>query len=342
MNGGQTIGIPIGPDTSLVVAEVLLAASDQTLAKQCGTAIRGFRYVDDYELAFSTLREAESVLTTLQGILGSFELILNPRKTGIIDLPSELDSRWSIELSRFGLRGKVTAFSQRNDILALFSTAFEHASKVPEDSVLRYAVARVRGVDVDGRGWPAFQNCVLNAASSDPSTLAAVLGTLYLVSARGGHQVSRHALGETFEHIIAQHAPRAQGSEVAWALWGALAWGVSLGAQAARLVSSMDDCVVALLALDAAAKGLFPPGALNITGWVGLVGHPDALTSEYWLLAYEAHRQGWLTCPALPADPAFSSLLANGVGFYDPTLNTPQFPLAAEGLPGGQLPAFYG
>lgn len=45
LNEGQTHGIPIGPDASLVVAEVLLAAVDAELLNRCGNAICGFRYV---------------------------------------------------------------------------------------------------------------------------------------------------------------------------------------------------------------------------------------------------------------------------------------------------------
>jgi len=36
--------------------------------------------------------------------------------------------------------------------------------------------------------------------------------------------------------MIRVHAPRGQGSEVAWALWGALAWAVPLSDEAAKLV----------------------------------------------------------------------------------------------------------
>jgi hypothetical protein len=63
---GQTVGIPIGPDSSLVVAEALLAAVDVEMAMH---QPRGLRYVDDYELGFRTLAEAESALTQLQGLL---------------------------------------------------------------------------------------------------------------------------------------------------------------------------------------------------------------------------------------------------------------------------------
>jgi hypothetical protein len=101
MNDGQTHGIPIGPDTSLVIAEVLLAAADATLIAKHGSNLRGFRYVDDYELSFETLSSAEEALADLQAILSSYELLLNPRKTKIIALPQGLNSGGRSSLDRF-------------------------------------------------------------------------------------------------------------------------------------------------------------------------------------------------------------------------------------------------
>jgi len=43
LNDGQTHGIPIGPDISLLVAEALLAATDRELLQRCAGLVRGFR-----------------------------------------------------------------------------------------------------------------------------------------------------------------------------------------------------------------------------------------------------------------------------------------------------------
>ncbi len=54
---GQTRGIPIGPDTSLLLAHVLLAPVDKALKKKGIT--HGFRFLDDYELVFESRSLAE-------------------------------------------------------------------------------------------------------------------------------------------------------------------------------------------------------------------------------------------------------------------------------------------
>jgi hypothetical protein len=337
MNEGQTHGIPIGPDVCLVAAEVLLAAVDKELLNRCKSLVRGFRYVDDYELSFNILSDAEKVLMELQSIMADYELTLNPRKTRIDELPKAIESNWGAELSRFAIRDSSSPAGQRNDVVALFSRAYEIASLYPEDSVLKYAVSRVQNLDVNSAAWHAFHNCVLGAASADPSTIAVSLGTLHQTAAIGKHSVFKNPLAETFESVIARHAPRGEGSEVAWALWGALAWSVPLGATAAQLVGKMDDSIVALLALDADARKLFPVGALDKQRWAAAVAQSNVLNSEDWLLAYEANQQKWLPCPALAADPIYSKMSTAGVSFYDRSRNAPQFPPAALGFPGGTL-----
>jgi Reverse transcriptase (RNA-dependent DNA polymerase) len=337
MNDGQTHGIPIGPDTSLIVAEILLAAADQALIAKHGNQFSGFRYIDDYELAFQASSAAEETLSDLQAVLASFELIINPKKTRIVDLPFRLDTAWAVELKAPTIRIREHPVAQRNDILMLFSRAFDLAAKYPEESVLRYAVARVQGTDIDPSGWRSFHNCVLSAAAADPSTLPVALGTLYRVASRGGHLVPKAPLGEVFESVIGRHAALAQGSEIAWALWGALSWSVSLSADAARLVSNMDDDIVALLALHLDAEGLFPDGALRKDNWAALVAQPDALVGEHWLLAYEANKQGWLHAASIAKNREFSSMSAAAVSFYDKKKCAPQFPDAGRAMPGGLL-----
>src|SRR5690606_6893458 len=85
----QTIGLPIGPDTSRLMAEVILGRIDTTL-RQKFRSLRGLRFIDDYELVVNSRSEADAVLMELQRLLNEYELELNPAKTAIIALPTEL------------------------------------------------------------------------------------------------------------------------------------------------------------------------------------------------------------------------------------------------------------
>src|SRR5579871_4746519 len=73
---GQTNGIPVGPDTSLIIAETVLAAVDARLHPRLPRRGRrrpaGFRYYDDFEFSFATLAEAEEALAVIEESLLEF------------------------------------------------------------------------------------------------------------------------------------------------------------------------------------------------------------------------------------------------------------------------------
>ncbi len=289
--------------------------------------------VTHYELPFRNLADAETVLVELQGALAEYELTLNPRKTSITEMPSALEEAWVLEISRFPIRG--TPRGHTSDMVALFSRAFELAAQHREQAVLRYAIMRVRLEAVAATGWRTFESLVLDAVTAEPSALPTGLGVLSTVSTKGGHKISKRALADVVEAVILRHAPLAHGSEVAWSLFASLSFDIQLSADVAAVVAKMDDDVVALLALDANTRGLFPHGALDTGRWGALVATPDAAEAEHWLLAYEAHLKGWLNVPTIAKDAAFSQIAAAGVSFYDPAAAGPGFPLAGYSAPGG-------
>lgn len=312
----QTTGIPIGPDTSLIIAEIVLTTADLHLAQQIQAPLNGFRYIDDYELGFSNYAEAETALSVLQGVLTEFELQLNPRKTQIVDLPSPVDNPWSSELRVFLFRRG--ARSQRYDLIRYFDRSFELAAERPADPVLRYAVSRTSSVVVAPQNWSLYQHLLLQAVCSEPGALPFGLDQLKRYS-DASYKLDTTAVSSALHSIVIDHAPRGHGSEVAWALWGLLLFGLPMDDQALRAAAVLDDPVVALLALDAKQKGL-ASGGVPLHQWQAAMTR-DELIGRLWLLSYEANVKGWLPSVAagdhVSADPTFRYLKAAGVYFYD-------------------------
>lgn len=335
---GQTVGIPIGPDSSLLIAEIVLTAVDVGLTKACGP-LRGYRYVDDYELAFRTLAEAEAALTQIQGQLSQFELGVNPRKTHIVETPCAIEADWVVDLLRFQIRTH-TPRTLVNDTLAFFSHAFQHAAIHRDHGVLAYALRRAAGLQFPSDGWRTFEGLILNAISAEPATFAIGLALLSQARTRG-HKISLLALGDVIEAVIARHAPLNHGSEVAFAVWAAIQFGVRLSAAAATSVEAMEDDVVALLALHAEALGRFSGAPPSHARWASLIA--QGLDEEHWLLGYEANAKSWIPSPHVASHPFFATLHASGVQFYDTAAaSVPMtFSGAAAPIPGGTLPFGY-
>ena len=333
---GQTVGIPIGPDASLVVAEAVLTAVDIAMEKQFKKLV-GFRYVDDYELCLRNLREAEQALADLQGALAEYELVLNPRKTTIEEGPAPVDASWVCQLRQATFRDRPRA--RLNDTVDFINRALQLAVEHPTEAVLRYALERTKTIALEGTGKRTLHALVLGVAVCEPSTLPVALGLLYQEEL-AGRSPAKDDLAQTFDSIIERHAPLAHGSEVAWCLWGALRFGVRLSLRSAKKLFLMTDDVVALLTLQARVAGLLPASAVDLELWTEIVARPDALREEHWLLSYEAVTRGWLgTDAALHADPFFGVLANAGVRFFDDSqvASAPAFSGAAAAVPGGTL-----
>jgi hypothetical protein len=141
----QTVGVPIGPDTALVLAELIMQRCDEELlAKLPG--LKGHRFIDDYELSFQTRTEAEDAFHILDTCLSEFELALNAKKTKVLELPLPLESPWATELKQFAVC-QTTQAGQAAYLTNYFSRAYALHSSNPEESVLQFSVAKMRGMN---------------------------------------------------------------------------------------------------------------------------------------------------------------------------------------------------
>jgi len=151
-----------------------------------------------------------------------------------------------------------------------------------------------------------------------------------------GYPLDRSRIGEVLCRVIQRHAPLGHGSEVAWALWAHIQLSIQLDAVAQAAVELMDDSVVALVALDAANRGLCQNPITSST-WHSMAGL-NGLTDESWLLAYEAANKGWLPSQHLNQDADFLAMHRAGVSFYNIIQTPAQTPinLSSPGTFGGR------
>lgn len=313
----QTVGIPIGPDTSWIISEIVLRGIEGELTSRIGVPV-GFSVVDDYELVFKSYAAAEQGLSAIEASFAEFELSLNQYKTRILDLPQPLDTMWASELSGFEFRG--TAGRQRTDILRYFSRAYEFVRDNPDDFVLKYAVARLSNIVVHRSNWDVLEPILVHCVGVEPGCFQFVLERLATLR-RAGWRINNGSWSEVISQIITEHAPLGHSAEVAWSLWASIFLNVTIDATATSSLGSMIDSTVALLALDADGRGCLG-GTLDRSNWAALMT-TDNLWREHWLLAYEANIKGWLPSAVgadhVASDPCFRLLKRDRVSFYDST-----------------------
>jgi hypothetical protein len=327
---GQTVGIPIGPDISLVAAEVVLTAVDVLLQAEFGTGTF-FRWMDEFEMSFPDHKSAEGGLAVLQHILADFELRLNPRKTRIAGAPFGYEDVWVHELRNFEFGASPTR--QARDLVRFFDLIFEHAAKNRGDHVVRYALARLRPTKLDPSNWNLYQQLMSHAAIHELTVMDQYVTNL-LVGEQKGFTVDTALAEGVLNFGIEQSALLEQHHETAWALWGVLALGANVTAAAGACLQKVENSIVALLALDALSQGLLPATFSTVT-WAGRMTPLD-LYDEQWLLSYEANVKGWLPTVGggdhVAADPNFSQLKTLGVEFYVPVVRPVAPPASIVGL----------
>src|SRR5262249_47639125 len=126
----QTNGIPIGPDTSFVIGEIVLTAVDLEFLANIDP-LSALRFYDDYELVFEKFSDAENALAYLHLALGEYNLQLNPQKTGIFPLPLPLDHPWRDPIRRYEFGN--TAEEKRSALVGYFDLVFSLKKAHPQD-----------------------------------------------------------------------------------------------------------------------------------------------------------------------------------------------------------------
>lgn len=324
IQSGQTIGIPIGPDTSLPIGEIILTAVDIIVKSNFpkSNLIKAFRFIDDYEFVCDSISDAEFIRNVLQNALAEYELQLNPRKTRIIELPNILDTHWVQDLSAFQLESDKPNVLH-SQMIRYFSRAFELTRDNPGEPVLKYAVRRAS--EIDCKKNPELvhllQRLLFQVAVVDPGTLQTAL---YITFEHRKHDlpVDSGALKRALTAIICHHSLLQHGGDIAWALWGAVVFDILLEEDAICELEKITDPIAILMAFFTDNKGKCAK-SLNRANWEHIVTQ-DELFESRWLVAYEAFGQDWfpnITEDPAKDDPFFAEARKKGVKFID--LSTP-------------------
>ena len=322
-NSGQTLGIPIGPDTSLVIAEIIGCTLDDMVQKKFKTsAIKGFRYIDDYYIYCENQADAEKVFKFIQSIFTEYQLDINEEKTKISKSPFPFETDWSIELGSFTFRKHPQ--SQQTDIERFVSLAFKNAKNNPKDSVLNFTISILKNIPLFDESWELYQSLILKIALTEPVTLPVV--AQILVTHR--LKVEKLKVKSVIENIIKEHTPKGHHFEVAWALWICKEFGIKLPDTIADIIFSSNDVISILIALDLKKNGLINSSVSIAHIEVDLTS--DSLMDEKWLLTYEAITQGWVSTPKIKTitdNEYFDLLHRHKVQFYDITKSVKPFKL---------------
>jgi hypothetical protein len=319
---GQTKGIPVGPDTSRIISEIILCAIEEILEQRAGARIpAGFRYIDDIFLCFGSGASASDALSALRIAVQEFELQLNDAKTAIHPALEYNEETWPgvVSSRRIAAGGR----DQRRSLLRFFGAVIDASKKTQTESIANYAIKLTTRVLIQRRNWDIYEAFLIRIARESTNTVDIVV-KIFCTYASMGYALT-DLVTQFIDTMVLEHSPLNHHYEVAWILWLAFSLGIRLTRAATEALCRIQNCFCALLALQLADRGLLD-GPFDVSSWLSISG-PD-FYGTHWLLIYEGAVHGWLGAPArnvVSADPFFSALMNEGISFFDQ--NVPNRPL---------------
>lgn len=313
---GQTIGIPVGPDTSRIISELILCAIEENIGiDQFSRLNGGYRYMDDFFLCRSSHVDAESFLATLRDAVLGFDLQLNASKTRIINAIEFNEEGWPGDIAQ--LRISRSSDDQRRDLIRFFTEVIRLSKSWPDESIASYAIRKTSHSLIDRDNWDIYEPFLFRIARENSNCLESVVKILCTYAA-AGYNISER-VKDFAEGMIEAHAPYNHHYEIVWTLWLCRSLSIRINERATKLVSRVENSMCACLVLMLRTRTLLT-GRGAISDWTG-TATTDDLHGEHWLLVYEAGmRKNW-SIPgaeaAIDADPHFKILRDHKVSFFD-------------------------
>ena len=303
----QSIGVPIGPDTSHIVAELIACRIDGLIQLKLNELdIEAVRFYDDYYIFVNTFDEADKVVKGLQLILNEYQLEINDKKIEINEFPFSFEDEWVTALNQFEFKET----NQQNSLKHYFSLIWDIGSKHKSrtDWVFKYALKtfEYRTVEINRNSWELFEDLLFKTSLIQPAILD--ITTRILLSYREYiNDESIRKLTTLVRDIIKIHASVNHNFEVSWALWLAKSFNIQISEETANsVIDTRDDFSILILLCMLRQMELVQgnPNFENIEATL----QDDVLFSPNWLLAYESVKKGWL-------NPAEKELIENN-GFF--------------------------
>jgi hypothetical protein len=279
---GQTIGIPIGTDTSRIVAEILGCAIDDLLLTALSKEkilMKGFRFVDDIHFFFHSQADAEICLKHFRRILDTFSLNIKEEKTFVNKSPFVFDNAWSHTLNNFRFRS--ASKFQRIDLKNYTSLLIQLSQQYLTEPIIKYGVKRLIRLKIADDNWKLYESLLFSLAGAD----GAILPDLLTVLLRRREMTNKGKLESLIKSILAKHVYRGNHFEVSWSLWIARTFRIKIPLSTSNEIASSRDIVSILILLDLRSLGLVPKKIALDT--IKLEMNESGLVNEYWLLIYE-------------------------------------------------------
>lgn len=315
---GQTVGIPVGPDFSRVISEIIGVAIDVSYQRSRPTDQPMLRMVDDIYIGADNVDEAQAHLSAIRDAIRSFELDINDAKTTIVEASADLEPFWPVELRREVERYSDTSTSlsaRKSDFVHFLDEVLRRATHSRDDGIVKFVVRQIDKQEVWQDFWELLEPFLVRVVISFPHCWDYAAQVVAWRNRREGVDVSLWR--DVIHRSIKRHGISGHDSEVSWAVWLLKELGEPIDEDALTVIIERCGAMSSVLALDVNASSQAPRPLPRDLLLARLGEKP--MCGNLWLLAYEADRQFGLKSKSrnLQGNAFFAQLYDDEVSFYD-------------------------
>lgn len=320
-NRNQTVGIPIGPETSRIMAELIGRHVDR---KVCAVSkdinpTSVDRLQDDWFVGTNARETAEVALSAISKAYRDYGLEINGSKTSLKQVGGHIDDEELSELRAFLARINFRLSGYR---LQEFLTFVERMHlKNSRSAAINYALSVLEGRPFDRDDVEEIESFLLKVATISPTSMERVCNLLLNLNYRSRF-VSHRRIGRRIRDLAIRSARLGHTYELIWLLWIMRGLRSKLSSKViAEYVEANSIPCLNLILLDMRDQETFL-SALPQEQWLQGLTDSTCRGDARWLTAYEGFRHGWLSdTKSLMTKPFFKPMASRNVVFYDPRRN---------------------
>ena len=317
-NDRQSIGLCIGPDTSLILAEVIANRMDNEISKRLASITHtGTRYYDDYYFYFNNRNEAENALKIIQQVLYEFQLETNENKVSINKLPFNYIENWTEQFDRF-VFNEVDKYELRN-FFSILNNSIDN-NKKNSSWIIHYALKRFKSNEtiIQKDNWDIFLSFLLQTLIIDSSTIDLIFEIIFIYKVYLDN-ISKRKIKNVLTSIIEEHLVLNHSFEVSWSIWAFITFRINCPKKAVESILESKDSFSKLLCLHLIEETLYD-GRKPSTKKLKKHIEDSSSLGENWLLIYETVIKKWIEFDDIDKvldNEYFEILKDYDVSFYD-------------------------
>lgn len=302
----ETQGVAIGPATSNIFCEAILARIDEKLSQ----TFSYFRYIDDYTCYCDTAEQGQEFIRHLRDELKQYKLTINIKKTEVVELPAPIDPDWIVDLSTRMPSGnpnhppKSGKYYTASEATRYIDYAVKLNQTTPDGSVLKFAVKSVM-YKLDDEGKVQVLEYLLNLCRFYPLLLPCLDFLL------GSDSIDPSDYESQLNIITNENAIERRSDGMSWGLYYLNKHKLNVKPKTAEAVLESKDCI-AILCLYLSSNY-----STEVIDFVNTLDKSDLYEiDQYWLLWYQLYFDGMISSP-YGADKTFELLKGNDVSFIE-------------------------